>query len=139
MIINLSLQLYFIIYFDIHKKEKLGWNTALGNGLTLCWITLDLMRHLFLINPADFWMRFFVIMIILLYAIFIMFISFTHKIKDKIAFALSGPTTIYFLAMYAVMWGYGALEVTLWVLIDMIAIFIFVLIVVWILKKILPG
>lgn len=127
-----------VIYFDLHKKEKLGWNTALGNGLTLCWITLDLVRHLFLVKPDDIIFRFGLLLVILAYSIFIMYISFAHKIKSKFTFALSGPTPIYFLAIYAVMWGYNAIKVTWWVLLAMILLFLFIILIVFLLKKILP-
>jgi len=127
-----------VVYFDIHKSEKLGWNTALGNALTLCWITLDLMRYLFTIGPEDFVVRFIVLIAILLYAIFLMFLSFAHKAKEKIAFALASPTAIYYLGMIAVLWGYGALEITRWVLLTILIIFGILLIILAILRKVWP-
>src|SRR3989344_9539006 len=35
------------IYFGRYKKEKLGWNTALGNGLSMFWIVVISLKVLF--------------------------------------------------------------------------------------------
>ena len=35
------------VYFGKYKKEKLGWNTSLGNGITLTWINIESIRFLF--------------------------------------------------------------------------------------------
>ena len=65
------------IYFDTHKKETLGWNTALGNGISMFWITANLMRYLFSENMANFsWTKFITIMLVLVYAVFVSTIAF---------------------------------------------------------------
>jgi len=35
------------IYFGRHKQERLGWNTALGNGLSMFWIVIISFKVLF--------------------------------------------------------------------------------------------
>ena len=42
------------IYFARFKKEELGWNTALANGITLGWLTLQGMKALFEARPENF-------------------------------------------------------------------------------------
>ncbi len=127
------------IYFDIHKGESLGWNTALGNGITLFWITADVMRSLFERNPSDFWMRFIITGVVLLYAILIIYLSFTHKISEKWDYPISSPTPIYYIAGVTILWGYGVLEVNKFVAIDLVILFVAILIIKQILRWIMPS
>lgn len=123
------------VYFAKYKKEELGWNTALANGITLGWLTLEGTRSLFSRNLGDFWIRFTANMIILLYALLIIYFSFTHKISSKWDFILASPHPVYFLGIFSVMWGYGTLEINLFVLIDLLILFIVILIIIKILGK----
>jgi hypothetical protein len=116
------------VYFAKHKKEKLGWNTALANGITLGWLSLQSMRYLFSIEADGFWLRFVVNIVILLYAILIIYFSFSHKISEKWDFWLASPTPVYFLGMFAIIWGFGLLAVTWWVLLDLLILFIVIVI-----------
>ena len=127
------------VYFDIHRGEKLGWNTALGNGITLFWITADVMRALFERSPADFWARFGITMAVLLYAIMIIYFSFTHKISEKWDYPLSSPTPIYFIAGVTILWGYGVLKVDGIVALDILILFFAVLLLKQILRWIIPS
>ena len=95
------------IYFAKYKHEELGWNTALANGITLSWLTLEGLRSLFSTKPDDFLFRLIASLLILLYAIIIVYFSFTHKISPKWNFALAEPTPVYFLGVFSVMWGFG--------------------------------
>jgi len=123
------------IYFAKYKTEELGWNTALANGISLGWITLEGMRYLFSAQPTDFWLRFFVNVIILVYAGMIINFSFTHKVNPKIEFLLASPTLVYFLGIFSVLWGFGLLSITIYVLIDIIILFLVILIFIRLLKK----
>ena len=42
------------IYFGTHKEEKLGWNTALGNGLSIFWVVVISLKSIFENNFALF-------------------------------------------------------------------------------------
>lgn len=123
------------IYFAKYKKEELGWNTALANGITLGWITLEGLRHLFSAFPDDFLFRLVANLIILAYAILIIYFSFTHKISPKWDFLLASPTLVYFLGIFSVLWGYGLLSVTNYVLADILILFAAILIVISIIRK----
>ncbi len=114
------------IYFAKYKKEKLGWNTALANGITLGWLTLEGMRHIFSARPDDLWIRFGGNAIILLYAMMIIYFSFTHLISPKLNFLMASPTPVYFLGVFSVSWGYGTLEMNWFILIDLILLFILI-------------
>jgi hypothetical protein len=126
------------VYFGEFKKEKLGWNTSLANGITLLWIIIDSVRHLFNSKTDSIGWRVFILIIILAYAGFIVYISFTHKLSAKLTYIFAAPTPIYFLCMVAVLWSYGALKLGLWVIIDLIILFSLVTLVFYIIKKLLP-
>lgn len=133
--------LWFVleIYFDTHKKEKLGWNTALGNGISMFWITVELMRHLFENSFAAFaWPKFGAVSFIFAYALFISYVSFTHKLSAKLTYALAAPTPVYFFSGIAVMWAHGSLIISLPVLVDLMILFILIILVELILRKVLP-
>jgi hypothetical protein len=123
------------IYFAKYKKEELGWNTALANGITLGWITLEGLRHLFSTFPDDFWLRLTANIIILLYAVLIIYFSFTHKISSKWDFLLGSPTVVYFIGIFSVLWGYGLLSVTRYVLIDIAVLFAVIVLIVFVVRK----
>ena len=127
------------VYFGKHKSEKLGWNTALGNGMTLTWISLDMIKNLFFVAPTDKWLKFGVMMGFLVYGVIVIFTAFKHKVSEKIAFMVAAPTPIYYFAGIAVLWAFGTLQLTLVIIIDIFILFTLVLIFTWILKKMMKS
>lgn len=131
--------LFSEIYFGMFKSEKLGWNNVLGNGVTLLWIGVDAMRYIFSAERVgDFWPRFIIFGIMIIYSIFLIDISFTRKLGETISYALGSPTPIYYLSSVAVLWSYGQLQIDRWVFLDFVAAFILVLITVFIFRKLVP-
>ena len=132
--------LWFIleIYFGQHKKEDLGWNTALANGFSLVWMNIEAMRMLFVYSPDLFWLRFFFIFTILGYGCWLIYISFNHKYDPALTFKLAAPTPVYYLSIVSVLWGHGLLNINWWVLIDLILGFWIVFGLVLLLHKFLP-
>ena len=117
----LCIWLILEVYFGQFKKEKLGWNTALANGISMLWIIVEAMRFIFSDPNIDiFWIRFFVLLLLLGYALFVVYISFEHIFSPKVTYALAAPTPIYFTSVMAVLWSHGHLQFTWWVLLDMI-------------------
>lgn len=127
------------IYFGRHKKEKLGWNTALGNGLNMFWIVVISLKALFEqeLSLASLDKLVFVIFIAL-YSIFIIFVSFTHKIKEGVFFLIASPTAIYYLSGIAILWIHNLLAINLWVVVDLVTLYIIILVFEAILKKLIP-
>ncbi|PLW80081.1 hypothetical protein C0585_04145 [Candidatus Woesearchaeota archaeon] len=113
------------IYFDKHKKEALGWNTALGNGLSLFWVTISCLKFIFALMMSHdittsfgtevFW-RMVAIFFIFTYSIFIIWVSFKHNIKDKYFYPIASPTPIYYLSAVIVLLAYGVLNFS-WIII----------------------
>lgn len=128
------------IYFSEYKEEKLGWNTALGNGLSAFWILTVCMKYLFEDHMKNFELSKFIALILILgYAVFIIINSFSHKLKEKVSFLLASPTITYYLSGTAILWTYGQLKITIWVLIDLILLYGLILLIELILKKSIKG
>jgi len=131
------LWIILIIYFDQHKKERLGWNTALGNGISMFWISVTLMKHIF--ETESFTLpKLLMVIFILVYAAFIAIISFRHSFSAKVTYTLAYPTPIYFLSGVAILVTYGNLEFDKWVFLGLVIIFLTVLLADLILRKVMP-
>ncbi|NOZ81035.1 MAG: hypothetical protein GXP63_05155 [DPANN group archaeon] len=118
------LWIIYEIYFDLHKKEPLGWNSALGNGVSMFWIGINLMTFLFNKHAQQFtWERFTAVSVIITYSLFIIYISFFHKMGAKKVFLLASPTPIYFISFVTIVWAYGSLTMTWWVFLDLLILF----------------
>ena len=131
--------IFLEVYFGMFKSEKLGWNNVLGNGISLMWIGVDAMRYIFsAARIGDFWLRFVIFGIMILYAFFIIYISFTRRLGEFLTYALGSTTPIYFLSFVAVLWSYGQLQIDKWVFLDLSAIFIFLLLVFFIFRRLVP-
>jgi len=127
------------IYFTKHKGEELGWNTALGNGISLTWITVTLMKYLSENKFAAFTKpKFALVISIMLYGFFIAYISFKHSFSDKTTFLLASPTPIYFLAGVSILWAYGVLFINIYVIIDLLLIYLLTLGIVHMFKRFSP-
>jgi len=71
----------------------------------------------------------------LLELIFIIYIAFTHKLSHRLGSWLAGPTTIYFLSTVSILWGQGVLEISKWILIDFIILYLVIYFIFWLIKK----
>ena len=125
------------IYFGEYKKERLGWNSVLANGISFSWINIASLRVLFLESsgPDDIALRTVILGLFFLYGIFVIFMAFTHKIPQKLGSWLAGPTTIYLLSTISVLWGQGILEINRWVLTDFIILYFIIHLIFWLIKK----
>ncbi len=127
------------VYFAKHKSETLGWNTALGNGISLTWITVTLMKFLFEGKNINFtWPKFALVFIIMLYGFFISYAAFKHKFSAKTTFLLASPSPIYFLSSVAVLWSYGSLIINIYVVLDLILLYPIVVGILLLIRKYVP-
>lgn len=128
------------IYFDSHKKEALGWNTALGNGLSLFWVAISCVKFIFAqqFTMEVFW-RTFWIFLIFSYSIFIIWVSFSHKMNEKWTYILASPTPIYFLSCVIVVLSYGVLAFNWVILFDLFILYWIIVGLELILKHYIPD
>lgn len=125
-------------YFGEYKKESLGWNTSLANGVSLVWIGLLAMRHLFEVKETGFIAKFIAIVLITVYGLFIVYISFTHKFTPKVVYTLASPTPIYFMSIVVVLWAFDQLKMRGWIIFDLVIFFILNMVFFMIIRKLLP-
>ena len=128
------------IYFARYKEEKLGWNSALGYGLSMFWIVVISFKTLFENNFELFSIdKLLFVIAVAAYSIFIIFVSFTHRLKEKIFFLFTSPTLVYFLFGIALLLVNDLLNLTFWVIIDLIIFYILIVIFEFIIKKLIPA
>lgn len=110
------------IYFGQYKKERLGWNSILANGISFTWINIAAFRVFFMdgFEADGSWPRFLILLLFFLYGIFIIYIGFFHKLSSRIAAGLAGPTVVYFLSVVSILWGQGLLVINKWVFLCLI-------------------
>ncbi|MDA1196834.1 MAG: hypothetical protein O2779_02630 [Nanoarchaeota archaeon] len=124
------------VYFGKYQSEKLGWNTALGNGMSIFWILIISLRELFsegLRNVS--WSRFMGLVVLCMYTILIIYNSFAHKFSEKVSFIMASPTITYYLSGVAILWTFGGLIISGWVILDLFLLYGVVLILEYYLKK----
>jgi len=128
------------IYFGRYKKEKLGWNSALGYGLSMFWIVVISFKTIFENNFELFSIdKLLFVIFVAAYSVFIIFISFTHRMKAKIFFFFTSPTLVYYLFAIALLWVNGLINISFWVIIDLVILYFIILIFELILKKVVPS
>lgn len=126
-------------YFGEYKKESLGWNTSLANGISLTWIGLQAMNHLFAYKGDGFWGKFAAIIVVISYGLFIAYISFAHKFTPKIVYTLASPTPIYFMSIVVVLWAFDQLQLKGWIILDLFIFFGLNALFFYIIRKLLPS
>ena len=102
------------MYFGRNKDEALGWNTAFGNSIALIFISMSLLRGVFLssgrasiqmflwldITPAD--VRIVIICVLFAYGILLSMLSFFHWMPEKFAFFIMNGISINVTAYVAI-------------------------------------
>lgn len=124
------------IYFGQYKKERLGWNSILANGISFTWINIAAFRVIFMedLGAVDFRPRFIILLLFFLYGIFIIYIGFFHKLSGS-AHILAGPTLIYFLSTVSILWGQGLLIINKWVFLDLLIAYIVLSLLFWLIRR----
>ncbi|MBC8500619.1 MAG: hypothetical protein ISS25_00905 [Nanoarchaeota archaeon] len=107
------------IYYSKHKKELTGWNTATANSLVLIFIAMDLFRFLSnkgslsFSNPGSYAFSASVLVsIVLLEAIFMFVMDFSHIWPRFLAFHFSSHLTVNLIAYTSIVILYGGIPLT---------------------------
>jgi len=127
------------LYFGTHKKEKLGWNTALGNGLSLFWVIISGMKQIFLNGMENFTLgRFIILLAITLYALFIIFTSFKHSFSNKFQFLIASPGPMYYFSLIALLFAHNLLQLEWLTIIAVFVLFIMIQLLTLFFRLFLP-
>ena len=135
----LLLWIILIFYFATHKEEKLGWNTSLANGISLFWVVVSAMQHIFA-NGREFftWIKFGIFAFITLYALFIVYVTFSHKFSAKATYLLASHNVVYYFSLVSLLYAYDVIYLNTAMIIAIVVLFLFILLLELILKKLLP-
>jgi len=127
------------IYFGRYKKERPGWNTALGDGMSLLWIVLTSLKLIFTEHFDLFsWGKFFFVLLLGLYAAMVVFFAFTHRIKQRILLTLAEPSFVYYLSMISVLYINDLISMNFWMIVDIILLFAILLIAEKVIRSLIP-
>lgn len=102
------------LYFAYHVTEKLGWNTAFGNSIALIFVSVNLMRHLYL-NFGILGITIFgsgllkalIVIGLFLIGLIQMFLDFLHWFPEKLTFFLQSSLPVNLLAYVAIVVVYS--------------------------------
>ncbi len=106
------------LYFHRYRHEELGWNTAVGNGVVLIFVSIDLFRQiygenlrdaLFTTSPSTS-ITTIVAMVVGLWGLSLMLFNFFHVIPRRFAFLISSSLPVNVTAYLAVIIVYTHLE-----------------------------
>ena len=139
------------LYFGHNKDEALGWNTAFGNSIALIFISVSLLRTVYLLTGKtrilDFlWLdvgitdiRILIIGFLFLYGILLSMLSFFHWLPEKIAFFVMNGISINVTAYVAiVLVNSENIPLDRHTVIAGVVIFVLVYIIATILKSFIP-
>ncbi|MFC1741333.1 hypothetical protein ACFL3V_02250 [Nanoarchaeota archaeon] len=140
------------LYFGRNKDEALGWNTAFGNSIALIFISVSLLRGVFISSGmtdistflyatlAFNDIRILIIALIFLYGIFLAMLSYFHWIPEKLAFFIMNGISINVTA-YAgiVLVNSSNIPLDWTTLLGCVAIFIAVYLIAMLIRGFIPA
>ena len=135
----ISLLIILEIYFGFYKQEDLGWNTALGNGISIFWIAMSLFQHIFSPETDFFLEGFLVALVVGLYSLFVIFISFKHNLSPKLTFRISSPEITFYLGIIGILFVHQVIPFTLSMAVAIVVFFLILVLGFYILRKLLPS
>lgn len=129
------------IYFGRYNKEKLGWNTALGNGISMVWIVLSALQFTFS-NQQSLrvtWPLFVSLFLIAGYALLIVVVSFKHSLKSKWVYLIASPSPVYYFSIISLMIAHQVILLHFVSIVAIFVIFIFLMLVFFVLRLLIPN
>ncbi len=140
IIIPLLLAMLFVtIYFGRYKYEELGWNSAFSNSLILIFISMDLVRRLYMegiLGYADF--KNLLVLAVIFEGVVLLMISFFHLLPKNVAFNLYQNVPINVIAYAAVILVYSDIKMDIITVIDAIVLIVVLTFVLDLIKKLVP-
>ena len=136
------LVLWFVleIYFGRYRNERLGWNTALANGLSMFWIVLSSLQFVFS-NQKDLdlnWSLFLSLFLILGYALSIVSVSFNHSLKSNWAFLIASLSPVYYFSIISLLIAHQIIVINLFSIIAIFILFIAILLFFFLFRFLIP-
>jgi len=130
-------------YFGKYIRERLGWNTALGNSFVLFFVGIDLLRKIFHYTvPGAFWNYFHnpllagIILIIMFEGLLLSYSAFQHALPEKIMFFLTSPLPVNVQAYVLISAVYLRFNPSIYTLCAAILMFVMLYVAIRILQEI---
>lgn len=130
-------------YFGKYVREKLGWNTALGNSIVLFFVGIDLLRTIYhYTEPATIWnfawhyVKVIIILVVMIEGMLLAYTAFAHKAKQSIMFFIASPLPVNLQAYILSAIVYLQTDPTIYTLLAAIVLFAILLIFFTILREI---
>lgn len=102
------------IYFGRYKFEELGWNTAYGNSLVLIFVSMNLLRFVYVNKLYDpLTIKAALVFALILVGLFLSGLSFFHVLPKNLAFAFYSKSPINIAALIVVLLVYSDIPVDL--------------------------
>ncbi|MBR9692112.1 hypothetical protein GOV06_04995 [Candidatus Woesearchaeota archaeon] len=134
------------IYFGRYKKEKLGWNTAVGNTMALLFVAMDILHHIYngLAEPSIQNMilqNFREVMVVIMLGIISLWLfmaDFFHVLPKKMAFMASSYMQTSLFAYIAIVLIYTDIVIDKYTLFGALLLYIAIVFFVKIIKLLIP-
>lgn len=135
------------LYFGRYRKEELGWNTAVANSTALVFVSVDLVRQIYLsaapTNVIAFifenLLHLLVVLVIALWGAWLMFGEFFHLLPKKLAFFISSSLPTAIISYVAIVVIYTKLPIDFATFLAAILLLIVLAMLFWIIRMLEPA
>lgn len=129
------------IYFGRYKKERLGWNTALANGISIFWVVLSNFQFVFFAKDRfdNIWLIILPLTLLAAYSLFLIYTAFTHYLKTKWAYILASPTTTYYFSIISILLAHQIITFNLPSVIGIFTFYFFLVFIFYFFKIFIPD
>lgn len=124
------------LYFGTHKDEHMGWNSALGHGISVFWIAMSLLQYLF--EEGRMGPDLIFALILAVYSIVVSWIAFSHKLPAGITYRLASPEVLFYGSIIAILHAHQVIVFSASMLSAIGILFVLIVLLLWLLRSLLP-
>jgi len=131
-------------YFARYKRDELGWGSATSNSLVLFFIFIDLIRQIYTQYGMDFIFQEELVVVIPivvfvgLLGLTLMVMNLFREIPKRVAFFVSSPLTVNYIAYFAIFTVYSKIELDVHLFLSVFVLYLILLGFFWLLKWAFP-
>ncbi len=125
------------LYYDKMDQEKASFGSALAHGVSIFWISIILLKAAINVEPLSM-LKIILVVLMLLYAIVVSYLSLLQKIEAKIAHIIAAPNILYLLSIFMVLWINNMISVGWPMVLVLVVLAILCSLLDLLLKKLLP-
>lgn len=119
------------VYFGRYKFEDLGWNSAYGNSMVLFFVSMDLIRVLYVRNTLfPLSMKSSITIVLMVLSLSFIMLNFFHVLPKSWAFSITSPLPINVVAYLIVILVYSNIPLDLLTFIAAMTLAVFIVLFV---------